>query len=32
MKILKSAWEWVCLVGIALYACIFIHEGDEEES
>lgn len=31
-KILRSAWEFLCIVGIALYACVFIREGDEEDS
>lgn len=31
MKILKEAWELLCLFGYALYACLFIREGDEED-
>lgn len=31
-KILRSLWEFLCDVGITLYACVFIHEGDEEDS
>lgn len=31
-KILKSAWEWIRIVGVVLYACLFIREGDEKDS
>lgn len=32
MKIIKSAWEWICTVCVVLYACLFIREGDEKDS
>lgn len=31
-KILKAVWEWIWIFAVVLYACIFIREGDDEES